>query len=155
MVLHSEQLSKTVDSARSREQRALMDADSLAKELHECARLLETDALSAKRLRACAETAKRLIANERRRRQDILYLWTLFSSVTSKVNGMALIEDGEEKRCEEDPEHWPYQSVLEAMNDGWRVISFPNMALMMDDSKTYGLGNEFILEKIRDAPPVE
>ena len=45
-----------------------------------------------------------------------LYLWTLFSSVTSKVNGMAL---------------------------------------MMDESKTYGLGNELILEKLRGVPAEE
>ena len=37
------------------------------------------------------------------------------------------------------------------MNDGWRIISFPNMGLMMDESRTYGLGNEFIMEKLRGA----
>ena len=68
---------------------------------------------------------------------------------------MALVEDGEVKACPEEPEDWPYQSVLEAMNDGWRIISFPNMALMMDESRTYGLGNEFILEKLRGAPAEE
>ena len=29
------------------------------------------------------------------------------------------------------------------------------MALMMDESKTYGLGNEFILEKLRGVPAEE
>ena len=108
-----------------------MNADRLADELQECVRLLESDRLPADRLRACAEAARTLGGNGRR--QDVLYLWTLFSSVTSKVNGMALVEDGEVKACPEDPEDWPYQSVLEAMNDGWRIISFPNMALMMDE----------------------
>ena len=130
-----------------------MDADRLADELQECVRLLESDRLPADRLRACAEAVRSLGGNGRR--QDVLYLWTLFSSVTSKVNGMALVEDGEVRACPEDPEEWPYQSVLEAMNDGWRIISFPNMALMMDESKTYGLGNEFILEKLRDVPATE
>ena len=130
-----------------------MDTGKLADELQECVRLLETDRLPAERLRACAEAARALGGNGQR--QDVLYLWTLFSSVTSKVNGMALVEDGEVKACPEDPEDWPYQNVLEAMNDGWRIISFPNMALMMDDSKTYGLGNEFILEKLRGAPAEE
>ena len=130
-----------------------MDTTKLADELQECVRLLEADRLPAERLRACADAARALAGNGQG--QDVLYLWTLFSAVTSKVNGMALIENGEVKPCPEDPEDWPYKSVLEAMNDGWRIISFPNMALMMDDSKTYGLGNEFILEKLRDAPAAE
>lgn len=130
-----------------------MDANDLAGELRECVRLLEAGRLPVERLRACADSARATAANGQRQRQDILYLWTLFSSVTSKVNGMALIRDGAVEPCPEKPEDWPYQSVLEAMNDGWRIISFPNMALLMDDSKTYGLGNEFILEKLRGAPP--
>ena len=31
--------------------------------------------------------------------------------------------------------------------DGWRVVKFPELALMMDESRTYGLGFEFILER--------
>ncbi len=132
-----------------------MDTDELAGELQECVRLMEAGRLSVERLRACADAARAQAGNRQRQRQDILYLWTLFSSVTSKVNGMALIEDGVVKPCPEAPDDWPYRSVLEAMNDGWRIISFPNMALLMDDSKTYGLGNEFILEKLRNASPAE
>jgi hypothetical protein len=29
----------------------------------------------------------------------------------------------------------------------WRVIQFPNLTLMMDERRTYGLGCEFILER--------
>ena len=130
-----------------------MDANGLAGELQQCVHLLEAGRLPVERLRACADAARAAAGNAQRQRQDILYLWTLFSSVTSKVNGMALVEDGAVQACPEAPEDWPYQSVLEAMNDGWRIVSFPNMALLMDDSKTYGLGNEFILEKLRGAPP--
>ena len=49
-------------------------------------------------------------------------------------------------------DEWPYNSVLEAMNDGWRVIKFPEMALMLQEDKTFGLGCEFILEKINLKP---
>ena len=49
----------------------------------------------------------------------------------------------------EDSKDWPYQSVLEAIRDGWRVVQFPNLALLMDESRTYGLGCEFILEKTK------
>ena len=61
---------------------------------------------------------------------------------------MAMVEDGQVRTLPDDPEQWPYQSVLEAINDGWRIISFPNQALMMDSSQTYGMGCEFILERI-------
>ena len=45
-------------------------------------------------------------------------------------------------------DEWPYNSVLEAMDDGWHVIKFPEMALMLQEDKTFGLGCEFILEKL-------
>ena len=44
---------------------------------------------------------------------------------------------------------WPYATVIDAIRDGWRVISFPNMALSLDENRTYGLGFEFILERWR------
>ena len=81
------------------------------------------------------------------KRQDLLYLQTASTSLSSQVNGMILIEDGEISDGPENPDDWPYQTVLDAIRDGWRVIFFPNLALMMDESRTYGLGCEFILEK--------
>jgi len=62
---------------------------------------------------------------------------------------MRVLIDGEFDDGPDEPEDWPYKSVLEAIRNGWRVISFPNLALLMDESKTYGLGHEFILEKWR------
>ena len=125
---------------------ASMGLRELADELQACVGQLEAGELEIDRLRECGNQASQLAEGAR---QDLLYLWTLFSSVTSKVNGISLVEDGAVKPVPDDPEQWPYQSVLEAMNDGWRIISFPNMALMMDETKTYGLGNEFILERVR------
>ncbi len=46
-----------------------------------------------------------------------------------------------------DAKLWPYTNVLEAINDGWRVISFPNLALVVDGESTCSLGCEFILER--------
>ena len=46
-----------------------------------------------------------------------------------------------------DPEEWPYRTVVEAIRDGWRVIQFPNLALLLDEKRSYGLGCEFILER--------
>lgn len=81
------------------------------------------------------------------RRQDLLYLQTQGSSLGSPVHGMALVRDGEILEGPPEVEDWPYRSPLEAIRDGWRVIQFPNMALMLDESRTYGLGCEFILER--------
>ena len=81
------------------------------------------------------------------RRQQLLYLQSIQSSVTSDVVGMSIVKDGQVDDGPLNPEEWPYQSVLEAMNDGWRIIKFPEMALLLDESRTYGLGCEFVLEK--------
>jgi hypothetical protein len=80
-------------------------------------------------------------------RQDLLYLQTGGSSLGSPVLGMSLVQDGRIVDPPDDPNEWPYQTPLEAMRDGWRVIQFPNLALMIDETRTFGLGCEFILEK--------
>ena len=60
---------------------------------------------------------------------------------------MRIVTNGIISDGPENPDDWPYQSVLEAVRDGWRIIKFPELALMMDESRTYGLGFEFILER--------
>ncbi len=82
------------------------------------------------------------------KRQRLLYLHTRTTGVDSEVLGMALVENGQVLEGPKDPDEWPYDSVLEAMNDGWRVIKFPEMALLLQEDKTFGLGCEFILEKL-------
>ena len=80
-------------------------------------------------------------------RQDLLYLQTNNTSVASQIVGMALVQNGEVVADLPDADQWPYATVLDAIRDGWRIISFPNQALMMDESRVYGLGCEFVLEK--------
>ena len=82
------------------------------------------------------------------KQQRLLYLNTGNTGVDSQVLGMALVENGEILEGPDDVDEWPYNSVLEAMNDGWRVIKFPEMALLLQEDKTFGLGCEFILEKL-------
>ncbi|MBT5874571.1 MAG: hypothetical protein HOH43_14220 [Candidatus Latescibacteria bacterium] len=79
--------------------------------------------------------------------RDLLYLQASGSSVTSQVVGVSLVQNGEVVSDLPEPEGWPYGTVLEAIRDGWRVISFPNQALMLDESRALGLGCEFVLEK--------
>ena len=81
--------------------------------------------------------------------QDLLYLQSNGTSLDSGILGMTLVENGQMTDVSEDSKDWPYQSVLEAIRDGWRVVQFPNLALLMDESRTYGLGCEFILEKTK------
>ena len=82
------------------------------------------------------------------RHQRLLYLNTGNTGVDSQVLGMSLVENGQILEGPDDVDEWPYNSVLEAMDDGWRVIKFPEMALMLQEDKTFGLGCEFILEKL-------
>ena len=80
-------------------------------------------------------------------RQDVLYLQARTSSPVSEVMGMRIIEKGDISDGPSDPEEWPYETVLEAVRDGWRIIKLPDMALSMDDAQTFGLGYEFVLER--------
>ena len=82
------------------------------------------------------------------KRQRLLYLNTGNTGVDSQVLGMSMVENGQILEGPDDVDEWPYNSVLEAMNDGWRVIKFPEMALLLQEDKTFGLGCEFILEKL-------
>jgi hypothetical protein len=82
-------------------------------------------------------------------RQDLLYLQANKSSIIAPVMGMKILEDGVLTDGPEDPDEWPYYTVLDAINDGWKVIKFPELALMLDPERSYGLGCEFILERIR------
>ena len=82
------------------------------------------------------------------KRQRLLYLNTGNTGVDSQVLGMALVENGQILEGPDDVDEWPYNSVIEAMDDGWRVIKFPEMALLLQEDKTFGLGCEFILEKL-------
>ena len=106
-----------------------MPERNFTKEIDVCIELLDRRELTADSLRSLVMANKTLC-------QDVLYIQTVFSLVPSLVNGMAVISDGVVQEMPEDPEDWTYSSVLEAMNDGWRIIRFPNMALMMDDLLT-------------------
>ena len=61
---------------------------------------------------------------------------------------MTLVQNGEMIAPPTDADAWPYQNVLDAINHGWRVVSFPNMALLaLSADDPHVLGFEFILEK--------
>ena len=76
--------------------------------------------------------------------QNLLYIQTSNTALTSNIHGMSMLIAG---KIVEPELPFIYQTPLEAIQDGWRIIQFPNTSLMMDESRTYGLGCEFILEK--------
>ena len=115
---------------------------TIKNEVETCIDELKRGTLTEKGLRRIAE-----IADEARAMQDILYLHAAANSPISEVLAMRIVESGEISDGPENPGDWPYQSVLEAIRDGWRVVKFPELALMMDESRTYSLGFEFILER--------
>jgi hypothetical protein len=115
---------------------------TIKNQVETCIAELKRGTLTEKSLRRIAE-----IADEVRAIQDILYLHTAANSPISEVLAMRIVESGEISDGPENPADWPYQSVLEAIRDGWRVVKFPELALMMDESRTYSLGFEFILER--------
>ena len=80
--------------------------------------------------------------------QRLLYLQATNTSVTSSVEGMAIVDGDGVHNGPDEPDDWPYQTVHEAMLDGWRIVKFPEMTLMLvGENETYGLGCEFVLEK--------
>ena len=78
-------------------------------------------------------------------RQDLLYLQASSTALSSSLLGLSLVRAGE--RVDLPAEEWPYTSVLGALRDGWRIIKFPELALIMVDARTLGLGCEFVLEQ--------
>ena len=82
------------------------------------------------------------------KKQNLLYLTAATTSPAAVVTSMNLVEDGKLKDVPENPDDWAYQSVLDAINDGWRVIKFPEQALLLSEERNYGLGCEYVLEKI-------
>ena len=105
---------------------------------------LEAGELSSDELREGLSTLLQSSA----RRQDLLYIQTTSTAPSSPAVGMTLVQNGEMIAPPADADAWPYQNVLDAINDGWRVVSFPNMALLaLSADDPHGLGFEFILEK--------
>lgn len=85
--------------------------------------------------------------------QDLLYLQAASTSLTSQVIGIALFAAGEEAQVPACSDNWPYPTPLEATRGGWRAVKFPEFALLLDESRNYGVGCEFILERTNNSAP--
>ena len=118
-----------------------MSMDTLRRQLELCLEKFRRRELSE------ADLLESLALLEKPRPQQLLYLQASSTSVDSQAIGMSLIAEGRVQELPADPAKWPYQTVLAAMAEGWRVIKFPELALLLQEEHTVGLGCEFILEK--------
>lgn len=94
-----------------------------------------------------ADLAQALELAGKKHPQELLYLQAGNSGVDAQVIGISLVAEGKLQELPADPAQWPYQTVLEAMQDGWRVIKFPELALLLQEDQTVGMGCEFVLER--------
>ena len=86
-------------------------------------------------------------------KQNLLYLQAESVSIRSAVIAMALHEPVPDSVTQIEPAgvDFPYDTVHDAVIDGWRVVSFPSPKepATSDDDLTI-LGYEFILEKMEE-----
>lgn len=126
-------------------------AKNLRKQLETCITKFRQGVLTEQDLNQaleCAGEDKKCARPYRR----LLYLQSRTTLVTTPVEGMALVDRDGVHDGPRDPDDWPYQTVHEALLDGWRIVKFPELALMAaGEEETWGLGCEFILEKCDDS----
>lgn len=84
------------------------------------------------------------------RRQRLLYLHATTPNIASRLVGATLHEPKTGGISQMDPlqKDPTYNSVHEAIIDGWQVIHFPDQQAPFDDKEIDILGYEFILQKI-------
>lgn len=82
-------------------------------------------------------------------KQGLLYLQAPTTNPHSAVVGISIYEDGADSDGLDENGDFRYRSIKEALDDGWRIIKFPEASLAMQEQDTYGLGYEFVLERWR------
>jgi hypothetical protein len=84
-------------------------------------------------------------------KQKLLVLYATSSSPDSPVGAWSIFDGtGRERHMAGDGDEPPYESVLAAMRDGWRVIQLPQLrpAAPGAEHDTAFLEYEFVLEKM-------
>ena len=109
--------------------------------LDDCVKKLNAGELSETDLRGVATVL-------RAEKQLILYLYSKSTNLRSPLGGWALYDPTAPDEPVLPSQDAPYASVLDAVNDGWRIVQFPRPELysFTDVDNTY-LTYEFILEK--------
>lgn len=119
----------------------------LKNHLRLCLEKLKTNKLIQEDLEDALEKLESVTNKEFR--QSLLYVQASSSNLDADIIGMSIHEKGRhpEDVCTQDS--FIYHSVFDAVQNGWRIIKFPEMALALDEQNNYCLGFEFILERWR------
>jgi hypothetical protein len=82
-------------------------------------------------------------------RQRLLYLSAVSRSIRAATVSFAIHEPvvSESPQVEVDIEI-PYETVHDAILDGWKIVHFPDQRLDIDPEQVGSLGYEFILEQM-------
>ena len=85
-------------------------------------------------------------------RQRLLYLHARTPSVFSDILGYTPVEPVRDYRAEitADVSDWPYNTVHDALVDGWQIVQFPHLQAPIDDMDLDVVGYEFILQKLEE-----
>ena len=83
-------------------------------------------------------------------RQRLLYLHALTPNVFSDILALTQIEPTAGFRVEITAAEldWPYNTVHDAIVDGWQIVQFPDLQAPFDDRELDVVGYEFILQKM-------
>ena len=85
---------------------------------------------------------------ENQRPPRIMYLTARSINMRSGIVGWAVFVPGEGPELKLPSDEPPYESVLEAVADGWRVVQYPiNKLYEYKDLENDYVGFDFILEK--------
>ena len=87
-------------------------------------------------------------------RQRLLYLHARTPSVFSEILGYTLIEpvEGFQVEISGGEFAWPYQTVHDALVEGWQIVQFPHLQSPFSDTDLDVVGYEFILQKLEAIP---
>ena len=119
--------------------------ESVKRQLERCLEKFRAGKLSESDLQQALESADAQLAAST---PQLLYLQATTTAVTSGVCGMSLFDADGQHDSVDGTGAWVYETVIDALRDGWRIVKFPEMALMVaGEEEAYGLGCEFILEK--------
>ena len=81
--------------------------------------------------------------------QKILYLYSKSTSMRSQIAGWVLFDPEQPDEPELPSQDAPYDTVIAAVRDGWRIVQFPISKLYsFSDVDNDYLGFEFVLEKL-------
>jgi hypothetical protein len=88
-------------------------------------------------------------------RQKVMVLYLDSSALDSNVKGWSFYDGtGQEAHTTGDSFEPPYETGLDALKDGWRVIQFPQLIPPYpgEEYSTSFMKYEFVFEKLEDVP---